>query len=129
MKQSGEFGVESGTQSKSKEVVEERSEGMPMQLTLRSIVLDVSLLHGICLEAFKIHSQANDTLSTQLELKSALSHISSRTGLDDFEDEDVEDLWVSALNFAEFFLLARELFTSLHRSVSVDFESESSSFL
>jgi hypothetical protein len=129
MKQSGESCVALGLQSESAGDFAQDSGPITAHLSLKSILLDVSLLHSLCLEAFQAHSKVKDRLSTQLELKLALSFICSHTGLDGFEDEEIADLWVSALNFAEFFLVARELFTSLHRSLCVDFESDSRSVL
>lgn len=124
MKQSEESGVGFGLQSLSAGDFSHNSSLRTALSSLRSILLDVSLLHSLCLEAFQAHSKVKDRLSSQLELKLALSFICSHTGLDGFDDQEIADLWVSGLNFAEFFLVARELFTSLHRSLSVDFESD-----
>lgn len=129
MKQSGESGEAFGLQSVSAGDFSHNSNPRTPLSSLKSILLDVSLLHSLCLEAFQAHSKVKDTLSTQLELKLALSFICSHTGLDGFDDQEIADLWVSGLNFAEFFLVARELFTSLHRSLSVDFESDPRSVL
>ena len=92
-------------------------------LQLSILVQDAAALHTLCLEAFRKCAGPHDTLLTETSLDEGLNHIMSRLQLEPFEHSDILDLWFGEMNFAEFYLLVRELLVSMHRAVNADIDA------
>jgi hypothetical protein len=91
-------------------------------LDLGSLAGDSAAMHTLCLEVFRAHANSGESLSSDRSLKDALNQIMNRIQCDDFDDTDVDELWSGSLNFAEFYLLVRELLISMHRAMSVEID-------
>jgi|LauGreDrversion4_2_1035121.scaffolds.fasta_scaffold22111_2 hypothetical protein len=93
-------------------------------LDLGSLTLDSAAMHTLCLEVFRAHAESSESLSSVRSFQEALNQIMARIECDDFEDTEIDDLWSGSLNFAEFYLLVRELLVSMHRAMSVGIDVE-----
>lgn len=87
---------------------------------LREVVSDSGLLHSLCLEAFKIQADGQDSLASQSDLEMALAHIFSSCHLDRLDADEISELWSGSLNFAGFYMICHELLKALHQAVNLD---------
>ena len=87
---------------------------------LREVVSDSGLLHSLCLEAFKLQADGQDSLTSQSELEMALAHIFSSCELDRLDADEISELWSGSLNFAGFYMICHELLKALHQAVNLD---------
>ena len=90
------------------------------KIDLSSLVLNPANLHSLCLEVFRKRAGSHDTLVTAEIFGEGLNDIMVRIHVDPLEDDEVSELWFGATNFAEFYLLVRELIVSMHRAVTTE---------
>lgn len=111
------YGVSSQRHTQCGEVPETVS---AQSLSLSHLVRDQAILHSYCVEAFNAHASSTGCLADQRSLRFALNRICRRVEIEDMTEEEIDSLWCSQLNFSEFLILSRELFTSMHRALSLD---------
>ena len=92
-------------------------------LDLGGLVQDPAALHTLCLDTFRRCAGPDDAILTVDSLESALNDIMTRIEADPFDRSDVLDLWFGHLNFAEYYLLVRELLVSMHRALTTDIDA------
>lgn len=89
-------------------------------LCLSHIVRDQGILHSYCFEAFNSHATSTGYLADPRSLRYALNRICRQVEIEEMTEKETDSLWCSQLNFSEFLILSRELFTSMHRALSLD---------
>jgi hypothetical protein len=91
--------------------------------TLERLVQDSSVLHSLCLKAFRTHADDANYLSNEGIFVDSLNFIMRTINMDPpFDADDADELWSGKMNFSEFYLLCSELFSSMHRSMSTDLD-------
>ena len=100
------------------------AESEEQQSNLSELVRDPASMHTLCLAVFRKYSDSSDSISTMESLGDSLNHIMLKLDADPFERSDILDLWSGSMNFAEFFLLVRELLVSMHRVMTVEVDIE-----
>ena len=121
MSSSGELGKEWGfrhtTGTAEVTHVPDRVKADLVSVELHSLVSNTSLLHTACLESFQAHSSPMGYILSARDLRNSLNMICGSCEIEPMSDEEVDDLWCGQVNFSEFFMLCKELFTAMHRAI------------
>ena len=91
-------------------------------VTLSQIMSDSGSFHTIALRAFQLHAINCEYIADENDLRKSLNHMCGVCSIDDFTLDECEELWTDKLNFAEFYLLTKELFQTIHRTLNSDIE-------
>ena len=91
------------------------------QTSIEEVIRDKSILHSLCQESFRLHTNLDGSIGTQESLGTAVNWILIKCQLEELDEEDVKDIWVSVLNFSEFYTLVLELLTAIHRAIYTDY--------
>lgn len=105
-------------------VSEEASIDVQGTVELSELIRDPASMHTICLGTFRKCAAPEDSILTPESLGDGLNDIMDRIRCDPFDHAEIMELWSGSLNFAEFYLLVRELLISMHRAMTVDVDVE-----
>jgi hypothetical protein len=88
---------------------------------LKEILLDKSILHSLCQTAFRENSVSNSRIATRASLGLALNYVCCKCQLDELDEDEIEEIWVSEMNFSEFYTVVLEMLTAIHRALHTDY--------
>jgi hypothetical protein len=89
---------------------------------VRVLLRDTALLHTCTLETFKAVAGDEEYFQREEQLKEAFNALCVKVHAPTFalDDQDIEDLFDSRMNFSAFFQLSRDYLAAVTRAVSSD---------
>mmetsp|Transcript_96128 Transcript_96128/g.170589 ORF Transcript_96128/g.170589 Transcript_96128/m.170589 type:complete len:215 (-) Transcript_96128:90-734(-) len=91
---------------------------------LQALLCDNAAFFEACEEAILAASGQNDRVGCQLQrvdtFQKAMNHICSRCGIEEVDREEARDLWDGPMDSGVFYQFAREYFSSLCRTLTMD---------
>lgn len=87
------------------------------------LIKDAGAFHSLTLESFQMHADESEYISTVESLSHSLNFFCDTCEIDCFADDEVGELWFGKINYAEFYLMSKELFQSLHRTLNSELEA------
>ena len=91
--------------------------------SLNNLMRDTGLFHEAALTAFQAHADASGHILDIHHLCASLNQLCTKCSIDSFTLEEIEELWCDGMNFGEFYILSKELFQAVHRTINVKSES------
>jgi hypothetical protein len=96
---------------------------------IRAMLLEAGEFHSSCQSAFNKEAQgSNFKIQEPSQLLNALNHICKEYKLEEVVEEEVDDLFLSNLQFTEFHMMAKCYFDALGKALDMDKDVETVRF-